>query len=126
MATRTRGPATLRLDIRPDPVPEASSFGQNDDISNVQKLRVGQCVTLDLGKADTPLDCVVTGIAGATATLVQRADHSTDLLDRLSAGISAYLVISDENSVIGLRGAAIVTPESRPLIEFVVTDGVAA
>jgi hypothetical protein len=92
----------------------------------VEQLRIGQCVTLDLGKADTPLDCVVTDVTGATATLVQRADHDSAVIERLSAGVPAYLVISDQNSVIGLRGAAIVTPASRPLIEFVVTDGVAA
>ena len=92
----------------------------------MQELRVGQCVTLDLGKAVTPLDCVVADISGATATLVQRVDQEPEVLERLSSGLPAYLVISDENSVIGLRGAAIVTPDSRPLIEFVVTDGIAA
>jgi hypothetical protein len=83
-------------------------------------------VTLDLGKAVTPVDCVVTDITGVTATLVQRAGQEPELLERLTAGVTAYLVISDEQAVIGLRGAAIVTPESRPLIEFVVTDGLAA
>jgi hypothetical protein len=92
----------------------------------VQELRIGQCVTLDLGKAEPTLDCVVTEIMGATATLVQRADQRPEILERLSSGLSAYLVISDSNSVIGLRGAAIVTPQSRPLIEFVVTDAVPA
>lgn len=92
----------------------------------MQQLRVGQCVTLDLGKANTPVDCVVADITGATATLVQRVEHQPEVLERLSSGVAAYLVISDDHSVIGLRGAAIVTPESRPLIEFVVTDGIPA
>jgi hypothetical protein len=85
-------------------------------------LTIGQPVTLELDGGLSPLDCVVTAIAGETATLVQTGLARDELTERLEAGSGGFLVIGRANSVLGLRGAAIITPQSRPLIDFVVTD----
>lgn len=85
-------------------------------------LQVGQPVTLELDGGLGPLNCVVTALAGETATLVHTGQLRDDFTERLKAGSSGYLVIGDTASVVGLRGAAIITPRSRPLIDFVITD----
>ena len=85
-------------------------------------LKIGQPVTLELDGGLGPLNCVVTALAGETATLVHTGQLRDDITERLNAGSSGFLVIGDATSVIGLRGAAIITPRSRPLIDFVVTD----
>ncbi len=87
----------------------------------MQNLCVGMSVTLELDEAGR-LPCVVTSVEGSSSRLVQTQPPDRPVLDRLNAGGRGYVVFADADAVIGLRGAAIVTPESDPLIEFVVTD----
>lgn len=89
----------------------------------MQNLRVGMSVTLELDEVGR-LPCVVTSVEGSTSTLVQTQPPDRSIAERLSSGGRGYVVFADADAVIGLRGAAIVTAQSDPLIEFVVTDGV--
>lgn len=89
----------------------------------MESLQVGQVVALELDGGEGPLNCVVTALAGETATLVHTGQFRDELCARLKAGSSGFLVVGDSNSVLGLRGAAIMTPENNPLIDFVVTEG---
>jgi hypothetical protein len=89
----------------------------------MDNLQVGLPVTLELDGEPRPIDCVVTALTGETATLVRTGQVKDDLSHRLQAGSAGFLVFADSSAVLGLRGAAIMTPESRPLIDFVVTDG---
>lgn len=88
----------------------------------MDRLQVGQHVTLELDGASGPVACVVTALNGGTATLVHAGPVDRDLTERLRAGAGAFLVVGDANSVFGLRGAAIMMPESHPLIDFVRTE----
>ena len=85
-------------------------------------LQVGLRVTLELDGESHPISCVVTAVAGETATLVRTDQVKDELNSRLKAGSAGFLVFADASAVLGLRGAAIMTPESLPLIDFVVTD----
>jgi hypothetical protein len=89
-------------------------------------LQVGQIVHLELDGGSSPLACVVTALTGETATLVHTGQVQDEQCKRLRAGSTGFLVRADASAVLGLRGAAIMTPESRPLIDFVITDGLAA
>ena len=88
----------------------------------MESLQVGQVVALELDGGERPLNCVVTALAGETATLVNTGPFRDDLAERLQAGSSGFLVVGESNSVLGLRGAAIITPQNNPLIDFVVTE----
>lgn len=88
----------------------------------MDSLKIGQPVTLELDGGHGPLDCVVTAVAGETATLVHTGQPRDELTQRLEAGSPGFLVVGHSSSVLGFRGAAIITPQSRPLIDFVVTD----
>jgi hypothetical protein len=88
----------------------------------IDLLSAGRPVTLNLDGEHTALDCVIAAVQGQTATLVQTARVEAQLIDRLQRGRDGYLLIADSGSVIGLRGAATVSPATRHLIEFVVTD----
>jgi hypothetical protein len=85
-------------------------------------IQIGLPVALELDGEPHPIQCVVTAVAGETATLVRTGQVKDELCSRLKAGSAAFLVYSDSSTVLGLRGAAIMTPENRPLIDFVVTD----
>ncbi len=88
----------------------------------MENLCVGMSVTLELDEVGR-LPCVVTSVEGPTSTLVQMQPPDGPVLDRLTTtGGRGYVVFADADAVIGLRGAAIVTPASDPLIEFVVTE----
>ena len=86
-------------------------------------LQIGLPVTLELDGEPHPIQCVVTTVAGETATLVRTGQVKDELCSRLTAGSSGFLVYTGSRTVLGLRGAAIMTPENQPLIDFVVTDG---
>lgn len=88
----------------------------------MDSLQVGQVVALELDGHRIPVGCVVTELAGETATLVHTGPVSDDFADQLAAGSPGFLVVGDGGGVLGLRGAAITVPERHPLIDFVVTD----
>ena len=88
----------------------------------MDQLQVGQLVTLELDGAPGQVACVVTALTGETATLVHAGPVHDDVSKRLHAGSGAFLVVGDAHSVLGLRGAAIMMPESHPLIDFVLTE----
>ena len=85
-------------------------------------LQVGQVVALELDGGGVPLGCVVTELAGETATLVHTGFVAEDVIERLAAGSPGFLVVSEGPAVLGWRGAAITMPDRHPLIDFVVTD----
>jgi hypothetical protein len=89
----------------------------------MDNLQVGLPVTLELDGEPHPIACVVTALTGETATLVRTDQVKDELNSRLKAGSAGFLVFGGSSTVLGLRGAAIMTPESVPLIDFVVTDG---
>jgi len=83
---------------------------------------VGQPVTLSLEGMTERVDCVVVSLEGRTATLVPATQAEAHVDERLAAGGSGFLVSTGASVALGLRGAAIVTPQSAPLIEFAITD----
>lgn len=85
-------------------------------------MQVGQQVSLELDGSKIPVPCVVTSLEGPAATLVNMATLPEEVEGRLAGGATGFLVAGGATGVVGLRGAAILTPESRPLIEFVTTD----
>lgn len=89
-------------------------------------LQTGLPVTLELDGGAPPLDCVITAVTPSSATLVGVTEPSSGLQDRLDAGSEGYLVLTHLPNVLGLRGAAIVTAQSRPLIEFALTEALGA
>ena len=88
----------------------------------MDSLKIGQPVTLQLDGGVGPLDCVVTAVAGETATLVNTGQPRAEHTERLEAGSGGFLLVGVAAAVRGLRGAAIISPENRPLIDFVITD----
>lgn len=88
----------------------------------MDNLQVGQVVTLELDGSRAAIGCVVTELAGDTATLVRTGPVHDDVCARLHSGSGGFLVVGDSTSVLGLRGAAIIMPERQPLIDFVLTD----
>ncbi|HLJ04389.1 MAG TPA: hypothetical protein VKT31_13170 [Solirubrobacteraceae bacterium] len=92
------------------------------DSRAINPLSPGLPVSLNLDGEQLALDCVIASVEGQTATLVGTSQVEPKLIDRLQHGRPGYLLISDSGTVIGLRGAATVTPETPHLIEFVVTD----
>lgn len=88
----------------------------------MELVHTGERVAMNVdGCADT-LECVVAAVEGQTASLVQTVDAQECVADRLSRGVAGFLVLDRDGQTVGLRGLAIQTPESRPLIDFVITD----
>ena len=64
------------------------------------------------------LPCVVTSLEDETATLVGTEATDPHLSGQLRISRRGYLLFSDSNAIIGLRGAARMTPDTEPLIQF--------
>ena len=83
---------------------------------------MGQTVTLNLDGTNEALSCVVAAVEGPLATLVHTTQTAEEVAGRLTGGVAGFLVLAGSAGAVGLRGAAIVTPETEPLIEFLITD----
>lgn len=90
----------------------------------MRRLRTGQLATLELDGDGASVACRVGSVGGASATLQCAADVDVRQFERLSAGSLGYLFFEHQGRPVALRGAAIVTPDSQPQIEFAVVDGV--
>lgn len=90
----------------------------------MRRLRRGQSATLELDGEGAPVACRVGGVAGTNASLQSADELDLRQHERLVAGSLGYLFFQHQGRPIALRGAAIVTAESEPLIEFAVVDGV--
>lgn len=82
-------------------------------------LRAGMPVTLELDGHGS-LRCVVTALSDQTATLVQTHVADPQVADGLARGRHAYLMYTQPAGPIGLRGAALVDPESAAFIHFTI------
>ena len=87
------------------------------------RLVPGQRVTVDLDGEDEVVDAV-TASGGEARMLAQVRHASPRTVACLVAGSLGYLLFSYKGALIGLRGIARINAATRPLMEFVVVDGV--
>jgi hypothetical protein len=87
------------------------------------RLVPGQRVTIDLDGEEDVVDAVTTS-GGEARVLAQVRHASPHAVARLVAGSLGYLLFSHHEALIGLRGIARISAATRPLMEFVVVDGV--
>jgi hypothetical protein len=87
------------------------------------RLVPGQRVTMDLDGEEDVVDAV-TASGGEAQVLAHVRHASPRAVARLVAGSLGYLLFSHKGALIGLRGNARISAATRPLMEFVVVDGV--
>jgi hypothetical protein len=85
----------------------------------VERLVAGQRVTIDVDSEDEVIDALAASVDESRLLLyVRRASPSA--LGRLISGSLAYLLYTHRGALVGLRGLARITPQTRPLSEFII------